>query len=396
MERKGLGLMLVIVFAAALAACGGGGESGSHSIKVTVSGLSMSGLVGEGLVLQCNGGDDLEASNGTFFFATKLAEGAQYNVTVNIQPTWHFCMVENGSGTYSRAGVPDVSVICSIGIEPFKPFSIILPLEPTANIMNSLSPVWPFGVHGGGHPEGHGGLDMMCDPACTVLAASSGIISEVKDDTFLKGGRKNITLIYNSSTRMGYDHMYADSEISVGMEVARGQSLGIANMVHFGLWHNNELVPVCPYDYLTPQAKAEFGPVFEKARYNEELTEHLVCNPLDAVFPMTRTWKLTSGALPAFIDFIRNSGDSYAAETYAFLNSNGSVTETGALRGFRYDLASGDVPWIWNLIFDSAAGSSQAAVANIVGGEMRIQWADTEKQVALTNASVYTMEPLSN
>jgi hypothetical protein len=81
-----------------------------------VIGGTMSGLAGSGLVLQNNGGDDLAINgNGTFQFATALASGAAYNVTVKTHPTspQQSCTVSNGSGTVGSASVMNVSVACA-------------------------------------------------------------------------------------------------------------------------------------------------------------------------------------------------------------------------------------------------------------------------------------------
>ncbi|MDH3672701.1 MAG: YCF48-related protein [Gammaproteobacteria bacterium] len=80
----------------------------------SVSG-TVAGLAGSGLVLQNNGGDDLAISgNGAFLFATPLADGDTYNVTVLSQPTSpaQTCSVTNGSGRSSGANVTNVSVNC--------------------------------------------------------------------------------------------------------------------------------------------------------------------------------------------------------------------------------------------------------------------------------------------
>ena len=78
---------------------GGDGTSsvaGTYSIGGTVSGLSGT------VVLEDNGGDDLSISaNGTFTFATLLAQSAPYNVTVSTDPSGQTCTVTNGSGTVS-------------------------------------------------------------------------------------------------------------------------------------------------------------------------------------------------------------------------------------------------------------------------------------------------------
>ena len=76
-------------------------------------GGSVSGLSGT-VVLQDNGGDDLSVSaNGPFTFATKLAGGAAYNVTVKTNPSGQSCSVANGSGTIAAADVTNVAVSCA-------------------------------------------------------------------------------------------------------------------------------------------------------------------------------------------------------------------------------------------------------------------------------------------
>ena len=71
-------------------------------------------LEGVGLVLQNNGGDNLAIpSEGEFAFATRLATGATYNVTVAQQPIdpGQICTVEDGSGAVGDSDV-DVDVRC--------------------------------------------------------------------------------------------------------------------------------------------------------------------------------------------------------------------------------------------------------------------------------------------
>ncbi|MDM0032843.1 beta-propeller fold lactonase family protein [Variovorax sp. J22P271] len=77
----------------------------------------MNGLFGvTGLKLQNNGGDELPiASDGTFSFATQLASGANYAVTVKAQPDLptRVCYVSNGTGTVSTAPVVNVVIRCA-------------------------------------------------------------------------------------------------------------------------------------------------------------------------------------------------------------------------------------------------------------------------------------------
>jgi hypothetical protein len=70
-------------------------------------------LFGLGLVLQNNGGDDLEiASNGRFTFPTRLPEGSPYNVTIRRQPLFDRCEVRRGSGTVRDRNVDNIEVRC--------------------------------------------------------------------------------------------------------------------------------------------------------------------------------------------------------------------------------------------------------------------------------------------
>ena len=78
-------------------------------------GGNVTGLEGSGLTLQQSGGDDLAVSaRGGFAFATPVASGAAYAVTVTAQPTapWQTCGVTAGTGSVAAAPVTDVTVSC--------------------------------------------------------------------------------------------------------------------------------------------------------------------------------------------------------------------------------------------------------------------------------------------
>ena len=82
----------------------------TYSVGGTVSGLSGT------VVLQDNGGDDLSVSaSGAFTFATALATGSAYNVTVKTNPAGQTCSVANGSGTVGSANITNVAVTCTAG-----------------------------------------------------------------------------------------------------------------------------------------------------------------------------------------------------------------------------------------------------------------------------------------
>lgn len=97
---------------------GTAGASNITNVQVTCAtdaytvGGTVSGLSGT-VVLQDNGGDNLTInSNGSFTFATPVAQGAPYSVTVFTQPIAQTCSVSNGSGTINGANVTNVGVNC--------------------------------------------------------------------------------------------------------------------------------------------------------------------------------------------------------------------------------------------------------------------------------------------
>jgi len=76
--------------------------------------VGITGLFGSGLVLQNNSGDDLAIlSDGTVAFATSLASGTEFNVTVATSPLspTQTCTITGGSGTIAGSDVT-VTVSC--------------------------------------------------------------------------------------------------------------------------------------------------------------------------------------------------------------------------------------------------------------------------------------------
>ncbi len=113
-SSKGLsGFALAALASWLLTACGGDSVTGTKQFTI---GGTVSGLVGTGLVLQDNGGDNLTiTADGTFTFATPVSDGASYAVTVKTQPSSpaQNCVVTSGSGLVSGGDVKSVSVACT-------------------------------------------------------------------------------------------------------------------------------------------------------------------------------------------------------------------------------------------------------------------------------------------
>ena len=98
--------------------CGGGGGSGKRpgtggqNQKFSIGGV-VAGLKGD-LILQNNGGDDLLIqADGPFKFATTLAGGAAYDVTVLAKSPIQIVVVTNGNGNVGAANIVNINVTCT-------------------------------------------------------------------------------------------------------------------------------------------------------------------------------------------------------------------------------------------------------------------------------------------
>ena len=111
----------------------------TFTVGGTVSGLSGT------VVLQDNGADNLTVTaNGPFTFATGLASGAAYAVTVKTNPAGQTCTVANGSGTMGSANVTNVAVSCSAN-----------PTFTVGGTVSGLSGTVVLQDNGGRQPDGH-------------------------------------------------------------------------------------------------------------------------------------------------------------------------------------------------------------------------------------------------
>lgn len=101
-----------IVFATLFVAC-----PNDPAVKNNFSvGGNVTGLSGSGLVLQNNAGDNLSVTaNAAFTFATPLADGTAYSVTVLTQPVnpSQTCTPTKNSGTIATANVTNVVITCT-------------------------------------------------------------------------------------------------------------------------------------------------------------------------------------------------------------------------------------------------------------------------------------------
>ena len=140
--------------------------------KYTIGG-SVNGLSGNGLVLEDNGGDDLAVpAGGLFTFATALALGASYVVTVKTQPSnpAQTCSVTNASGTVASANISSVSVSCTNNpTAATTAVGTALPVPPASKVIDAT----------GGSISSADGRMTVTVPAGAVAAASSFTIQPI-------------------------------------------------------------------------------------------------------------------------------------------------------------------------------------------------------------------------
>lgn len=130
----------------------GNADVGNVTVNCTPNsftvGGTVSGLKGAGLVLQIAGGDDLAvAADGSFTFATPLASGGTYPVTVKTQPKAidQVCTVTNDRAIVTSSNVTSVAVSCAV-IRP-KTIQIGMAASPPTG-----AGVFPYMFNGPGQP----------------------------------------------------------------------------------------------------------------------------------------------------------------------------------------------------------------------------------------------------
>ncbi len=176
----------------------------------------------------------------------------------------------------------------------------VLPVQ-ESDVVFQLIGLWPFGVRGGDHPEGHPGIDFEAPEGTSVLAAADGSVGFVGTaghydyhtvsighasrnalfDTEYTGALKNIRVKKGDTVRAG--QVLAQYALS-GHERTK-QEVG---SLHFGIRKkalhaagapSTEGKPVCPADFLAPDALSALKRLFAKSKYSERAQFPLLCNP---------------------------------------------------------------------------------------------------------------------
>lgn len=131
------------------------GGSGGYGVYYPYSSYAIGGIVsglavGESIILQNNGGDDLPMTeDGSFTFAETQIDGSNYDITVSVQPVpaERYCGIPQGSGTLVGASVNDIEVNCvTVSLEDvIAALQVLSGMTPSAGELASLTSIAPGG-----------------------------------------------------------------------------------------------------------------------------------------------------------------------------------------------------------------------------------------------------------
>lgn len=125
--------------------------------------------------------------------------------------------------------------------------------------------LWPFGAHGGSHPEGHPGVDFLVDSAdarggIPVKASYTAEIVSITPETDNPGA--SCIVMDSACVEVNLCHVILDPALKPGVRVERGQTLGTVALsaaegrysLHFGTYSGPDAGLACPADFLPDDA----------------------------------------------------------------------------------------------------------------------------------------------
>lgn len=158
-----------------------------------------------------------------------------------------------------------------------------LPFDPE-NYRYDVQGIWPFCVHGGDHPEGHGGIDFELAPNTPIIAVADGRVGYIERPENSPHGWGGGVHIVSEAQVVGYVCL-VNISVKEGDEVKKGQLLGYpcaddkgTHFIHFEVGDFIREKRVCPLEYMTEEVRKEIEQMFSKAHYPEQANEPNLCN----------------------------------------------------------------------------------------------------------------------
>ncbi|MHB8811829.1 MAG: beta-propeller fold lactonase family protein [Steroidobacteraceae bacterium] len=306
----------------------------ASSSNVTIGG-TVTGLTGTGLVLQDNGGDNLNVTgNGAFTFATSLASGAAYAVTVLTQPSspTQTCTVASGSGTTGTTNVTSVAVTCTGGTASVGKFAY------TANYGDSTISAYTIDpasgaltliaggpVHDGSQPAA---VSLAPNGKFAFSASNNGADIQAYTIDQTSGA---LTLVGTYPTTFAHGSSYPDIAVDSQSAHLYIASAGDAEVAGFAIAASGALTPV-PKSPIGAGAGAGGIPAFSpdgKYLYVVNQTANTVSGySIDATSGALTSLgsAVATGATPDWIIFTPNGNYAYVANSGADTISAYSVS----------------------------------------------------------------------
>jgi len=159
---------------------------------------------------------------------------------------------------------------------------VVAQLDPT----NSMK-IWPFGIAGGDHPNGHPGIDFFVVTGGDVLADSRGTVAEVTSSVY--PGEMSIGVRHGDGWKSFYTGFFQSIKVAAGQSVAAGQVLATAApfglgstgpaSYHWGIIAEDTRQAACPADFLSPDDRARLQALLDQSSYPDKDRYPLLCNP---------------------------------------------------------------------------------------------------------------------
>ena len=160
-----------------------------------------------------------------------------------------------------------------------KDFKLILPVK-KEEVTFKLYGIWPFGVKGGDHPEGHPGIDLEAKDGTPVRAMADGKVSKPADSGHYD--YETINVFHENNFETYYTGNMKNFVFKAGGRVKAGDIIAYYDgdeSIHYGLQQKVPYWSVCPVNYMAEQAKKDLEELFKKATYPEQKEYPLLCNP---------------------------------------------------------------------------------------------------------------------
>lgn len=163
--KRKIPTLATIIFVVSLGGCIGGQRDLVSTAMGGHIGGSISGLNGI-LVLQNNNSDNLTiGANGNFTFASKVADGNIYSVTVFSQPKNQYCSVSNTTGWMGAVNISNIAISCLN----------LLGSSVQGKALNLIQSVSTFAGHSSLNADGTGALASFYSPQNSVADGNGNL-----------------------------------------------------------------------------------------------------------------------------------------------------------------------------------------------------------------------------